>query len=861
MQEVGCRASLLELCRNPQYCYRAYRNGNGETLLHIACRNGHLDIVRALIEIYQFSLKIYDKFGNSPCHTACENGQLKIMNYFCRNLFSFSCPITNFQNDTWLHLACKSGVVPLVRMVIVDLLRHRTDVYHLPKKCNEYLDSVCSFIETFSYQHETIIYELPNNSAGYSPIHVACMNNHIHVVKFFFEEYFNFFRYRLSSIIPSLIIIAGKQKNSLLVSYLSQQEKLCTFTSEERLLNIYSLIKIDRIPSETTSPLEEPALFIAARHGDRQLFHYLLPYSDHPFSLIRNNNGDTLLHAACVSCSCELVEEIYNILLSENVKVEEVNAIVNSVGYSCLHLACEYGSLELTKFFIGKGCSISVATKDGYSSLHLSIIHNRKNIFDYLMGECDTDAVINAKTKKGETPLHIAASEIECIEYAKKIVSHPKFNSINDKDDSEETPLFNACRTGDANLVKILLNTETRCDISVQNKHHETVLFIATRLHNVEILELLLNNSHEEHKAHRSLLEIACYCNGFDQPEYADDKNPQNCIMLDYLKRNLIPDTLADDVNAINPDTGFTPLQRACRNKNLKVFRKLLSVPGIDCDIKDKEGNTVLHMCCEMKLFDFVQACLQKCSISIRNNKGDTPLHIAIAYHYYKILKYIIDNVEQVRLDNYVNEKGNNVLHETVEKINECVDFAKSLISRKLIDYKSRNSCTGDTALHIAIKKNREEMIEYFLNEFTYDESSWYNNDYLTPLYFMIQNHYRAKFMVKFAKTVVEKYSKSFTTFKLKWIEGFIDEPINVPILLFLIHNVFKTGCTKNRACGAAGYLIQWITQLIITPSPNIELFDSLGNSIFHYLAMCSYHHCKILKTLWTKSLIITINF
>ncbi len=78
---TGDRSALLKLCRKPSFnaekCF-----GNGETLLHIACRMGHLDIVRALIEVCRCSLLVTDDHGNSPCHSACEAGQIKVMDYF-----------------------------------------------------------------------------------------------------------------------------------------------------------------------------------------------------------------------------------------------------------------------------------------------------------------------------------------------------------------------------------------------------------------------------------------------------------------------------------------------------------------------------------------------------------------------------------------------------------------------------------------------------------------------------------------------------------------------------------------------------------------------------------------------------------
>ena len=57
------------------YC----RTTDGKTLLHRACRNGHLDVCRYLVNTYSQLLPILDSEGMSPIHEAGFGGNMKIL--------------------------------------------------------------------------------------------------------------------------------------------------------------------------------------------------------------------------------------------------------------------------------------------------------------------------------------------------------------------------------------------------------------------------------------------------------------------------------------------------------------------------------------------------------------------------------------------------------------------------------------------------------------------------------------------------------------------------------------------------------------------------------------------------------------
>lgn len=114
MQKVneGDRLSLMHLLTRLKYDTNTIQNEEGETLLHLACRNGHFDIVRTLIEVYSCNVDIKNKLGNSPLDVACVNNQFRVVVYLCQYL----------KFDTVLQTACQTGFLPIVKFIFCYIM-------------------------------------------------------------------------------------------------------------------------------------------------------------------------------------------------------------------------------------------------------------------------------------------------------------------------------------------------------------------------------------------------------------------------------------------------------------------------------------------------------------------------------------------------------------------------------------------------------------------------------------------------------------------------------------------------------------------------------------------------------------------
>ena len=56
------------------------------TCLHAASHNGHLDIIKYLVDSQNCDLMIIDEDNNTPLHTAASRGYRQVVNYIIDNL-------------------------------------------------------------------------------------------------------------------------------------------------------------------------------------------------------------------------------------------------------------------------------------------------------------------------------------------------------------------------------------------------------------------------------------------------------------------------------------------------------------------------------------------------------------------------------------------------------------------------------------------------------------------------------------------------------------------------------------------------------------------------------------------------------
>ena len=151
---------------------------------------------------------------------------------------------------------------------------------------------------------------------------------------------------------------------------------------------------------------------------------------------------------------------------------------------------------------------------------------------------------------------------------------------------------------------------------------------------------------------------------------------------------------------------------------------RLVVVTTFSTDFRDAEGNTPLHLLCEHSQADkyqnmstFIPEECTYCYQSVRNSKGQLPVHIACKSESLELIRLVSS---QLREDiNTQNLQGNTPLHIICGSLNLPFDILKYFINEKKCNVNSQNNL-GQLPLHIFIKKT----YDYHTNDELGDDKS-----------------------------------------------------------------------------------------------------------------------------------------
>jgi ankyrin repeat protein len=90
-------------------------NKNGRIALHTACENGNIDIVNSLLKCSS-NMNLCDFCKVTPLYIACHNGHTDVVQILLDN----NCDI----HDDAIHVACEGGYKDIVEI----LIKHNVDI-------------------------------------------------------------------------------------------------------------------------------------------------------------------------------------------------------------------------------------------------------------------------------------------------------------------------------------------------------------------------------------------------------------------------------------------------------------------------------------------------------------------------------------------------------------------------------------------------------------------------------------------------------------------------------------------------------------------------------------------------------------
>ena len=482
-------------------------------------------------------------------------------------------------------------------------------------------------------------------------------------------------------------------------------------------------------------------LMIAAKNGDLDIAQLLIKHNAD--IALKNHAGETALHAAACYGQMQLAE-----LLIEHYGDVHVNEL-RTDGWTPLMIAAKNADLDVAQLLINHDANIDLKNPDGETALHVAAFYGQEQLAELLVkhgGDAYIDkmrtdgwtplmiaakngdlgvarllvnqnADIGLKNLDGETALHVA---VYCNQekVAQMLVEKFGDSLVNEMRSDGWTPLMIVAKTGDLGVARLLMKHKACIDL--QNSDGETALHVATCYGQVELAELFI-------KYYGAVYVDTMRTDGWT-PLMIAVKNADLVAVQQLINHNA-------NIELKNAN-GETALHIAACYGQEQIAKLLVEYYGdVHVNETKTDGWSPLMIAAKNGHLDVAGLLMRrKARVDLKNQDGETALHIAAFYGQMQLAQLLLDHYGNVYIDE-MRLDGWTPLMIAVK--NGDLDVAQLLINHNA-DIDMRNQ-TGETALHVAASYSQRQLTELLIECYGDDHTNDMRTDGWTPL--MIAAH------------------------------------------------------------------------------------------------------------------------
>ncbi|CAG5037574.1 unnamed protein product [Parnassius apollo] len=678
---------------------------NGLNAIHLASKDGHVEVVRELLQ-RGAAIDAATKKGNTALHIASLAGQEAVVKLLVQNGAQVNIQSQNgftplymaaqenhdgvvkflLANGANQSLATEDGFTPLAvamqqghEKVVAVLLeadtrgRVRLPALHIAAK----KDDVKAANLLLENEHNPDV----TSKSGFTPLHIAA-------------HYGN-------EAVARLLLAKGADVNCAAKHNICPLHVAAKWGKE----NMVSLLCDNGANVEARTRDGLTPLHCAARSGHERVVETLLDRGAPITS--KSKNGQAPLHMAAQGDHAEAAR----VLLSRRAPVDDV-----TVDYlTALHVAAHCGHAKVAKLLLDRNADANARALNGFTPLHIACKKNRIKVVELLL---KYGASIQATTESGLTPLHVAAF-MGCMNIVIYLLQHeanPDVPTVRG-----ETPLHLAARANQTDIIRILLRNGAA--VEAKARERQTPLHIASRLGNVDIAVLLLQHGADVRALtadHYNALHIAAKQHNHDvaaaliehnAPLTATTKKGFTALHLAAKYGNLKVANLLL-AHGASPDqagkNGMTPLHVAAQYDQQPVATTLLE-KGADAKAVAKNGHTPLHIAARKNQMETAATLLEYGALTNAESKaGFTPLHLAAQQGHAEMCSLLLEHGAVV---DHQAKNGLAAIHLAAQE--DRVAVAQLLVKNGgQVDICTKG---GYTPLHIASHYGQANMVRYLL--------------------------------------------------------------------------------------------------------------------------------------------------
>ncbi|KAK5981003.1 putative Ion channel nompc, partial [Trichostrongylus colubriformis] len=435
---------------------------------------------------------------------------------------------------------------------------------------------------------------------------------------------------------------------------------------------------------------------LALKAGNIPQAELLLTHHTHQQSISTDGAGDSLLHLACRSGNMEAIR------IAIAAGCDDAN-MQNVVGRTPLHEVAYLGDPNLLKIMFKLHANANIHDKDNYTALHVAVQSGKASVVETLLGSgadihvrggelgqtalhigpcrllLDENANLQLMSNSGETPLHVAAKSCN-YDAAQMIVTHMARTLspeeirkyVNKRTNDGFTAVHYAAEITseqlhfpgeDAKLMNLLIDYGGQVDLQSMSSS-ETAMHMAARSGNQAVLLAMVNKigagtvqivQNKQSKSGWSPLLEACARGHTGVAQIllqhharidVFDDNGRTALHLAALNGHLqIVHLLLQHKAFVNSKskTGEAPLHLAAQNGHVRVVNVLVQDHGASLEAITLDNQTALHFAARYGQLVVSQTLLALgANPNARDDKGQTPLHLAAENDYPDVVKLFL---------------------------------------------------------------------------------------------------------------------------------------------------------------------------------------------------------------------------
>lgn len=579
--------------------------------LHSAVRSGHCQVTQLLLD----SGADYNLHGPptsmTPMNLASENGHIEVAQLLLKIGADIEIPESN--GATPLYLASINGHTEMVRLLLSHGAKVNATNNYKWTPVNAAADS--GFSDTVKVLIEGGADIELATEYGQTAFYSACTEGRLEVVRMLIDQ------------------AEINCQNRFFWTAVNSAAK-------EGFTEIVKLLFEKGANIETPNRSGQTAIYSAATEGHTEVVRLLIDKAE---LNCQNENGWTPMNSASKEGFFEIVkllvekgadleipthanetplytaatyghEDLVRLLLFEHgAKITPQNKF----GWTAVNSASKEGFVSIVKMLLEKDADIDIPTKAGETALYSAATYGHEELVRLFL---DLGANLKCQNKYGWTAINSAAKEgfLSIVEMLLEKGVDIEIPTV-----SGQTPIYSAATEGHTDVVRLLMSHGA--NLTSQNEYSWTAVNSASKEGSLDIVKLLLEKDVD--------INIPS-SEGWTALYSGSSKGDPEIVRL-----------LLSHGAKVNDETvfGWTPLIVAASKNHLEVFNLLLEA-GAVTDHRDEDGGTALLYACEKGNLEIVKILLErKADVKLTGKDDETALSMASAGGYLEIVKLLLE--------------------------------------------------------------------------------------------------------------------------------------------------------------------------------------------------------------------------